>query len=35
LLQKEYEYLTSEEATKEIIEANDYRFYENGKIFCN
>lgn len=32
LLQKEYEYLTSDEAVREMIEANDYEFLENGKI---
>jgi hypothetical protein len=32
VLQKEYEYLTSEEAIKETILANEYEFTENGKI---
>lgn len=32
ILQKEYEYLTSEKAIIETIEANDYDFTENGKI---
>jgi hypothetical protein len=32
-LQKEYDYLTSEEAIIETIEANDYDFSENGKLF--
>lgn len=32
-LQKEYEYLTSEEAIVETIEANDYEFLENGELF--
>lgn len=31
-LEKEYEYLTSEEAIKETIEANEYEFTENGKL---
>lgn len=31
-LQKEYEYQTSEEAIKETIAANDYLFFENGKL---
>lgn len=33
ILQKEYEYLTSEEAIIETIEANDYEFTQDGKIF--
>jgi hypothetical protein len=33
LLQKEYEYLTSEKAIKETIEANEYEFTIDGKIF--
>jgi hypothetical protein len=32
MLQKEYEYLTSEEAIIESIELNDYDFTEDGKI---
>lgn len=32
ILQKEFEYLTSEEAIIETIECNDYDFLENGKI---
>lgn len=32
ILQKEYEYLTSEVAILETIEANDYDFTEDGKI---
>lgn len=32
ILQKEYEYLTSEDAIKETIEANDYEFDEKGNI---
>jgi len=32
-LRKSYDYLTSEEAIKEAIEANDYDFTENGKIY--
>jgi hypothetical protein len=32
ILQKEYEYLCSEEAIIEAIEANEYEFTENGKI---
>jgi hypothetical protein len=32
MLQKEYEYLTSDESIKETIEANDYEFDENGNI---
>jgi hypothetical protein len=33
ILQKAYEYLTSEEAIQETIEANGYEFTEAGKIF--
>lgn len=33
LLKKEYEYLTSEEAIIETIEANEYEFHKNGKMF--
>ena len=33
LLRQEYEYQTSEEAIKEMIEANDYEFTEDGKMF--
>jgi len=32
ILEKEYEYLTSEKAILETLEANDYEFDENGKI---
>ena len=32
MLNKEYEYLTSEEAIIETIEANDYEFTEEGKL---
>jgi hypothetical protein len=32
MLRKEYEYLTSEEAIIEAIEANEYEFDERGKI---
>ena len=32
ILHKEYEYLISEEAIVETIEANDYDFTENGKL---
>lgn len=33
ILDKEYEYLTSDEAIKETILANDYEFTANGKIY--
>ena len=33
ILQKEYEYLTSEEVIIDTIRANDYDFTENGKLF--
>ena len=33
ILQKEYEYLTSEEAIIETIKANDYEFTEDGHLF--
>jgi hypothetical protein len=33
MLQREYDYLTSEEAIRETIEANDYDFTEDGKLF--
>lgn len=33
ILQKEYEYLTSEEAIIETIQANDYDFTESGDIY--
>jgi hypothetical protein len=33
MLQKEYEYLTSEEAIIETIEANEYDFIENGERY--
>ena len=33
ILRKEYEYLTSEEAIIETIEANEYEFTEDGKMF--
>ena len=32
-LEKEYNYLTSEKAIIETIEANDYEFTEDGKIY--
>lgn len=32
LLRDAYEYLTSDEAVKEAIEANEYEFTENGKL---
>jgi hypothetical protein len=32
LLQKEYDYQTSEEAIIETIEANDYEFTEEGEL---
>lgn len=32
LLRDEYEYLTSKEAIKEMIEANEYEFTEEGKL---
>ncbi len=31
-LETEYEYLTSDEAIRETIKANDYEFYEDGKL---
>ena len=31
ILRKEYEYLTSDEAVKEMIEANEYEFTEEGE----
>ena len=33
MLSKEYDYLTSEEAIKETIIANEYSFTEDGKLF--
>lgn len=33
ILRKEYEYLTSDEAIKETLIANEYDFTENGKIY--
>lgn len=33
MLQKEYEYLTSEEAIVETVEANEYEFTEDGKLY--
>ncbi|MCK9361668.1 hypothetical protein M0Q28_05625 [Patescibacteria group bacterium] len=33
MLRQEYEYLTSEEAIIETIEANEYEFTEDGKMF--
>ena len=33
ILQKEYEYLTSEEVIIETIEANEYEFTEDGKLY--
>ena len=32
MLQKKFEYLQSEEAIKETIEANEYEFTANGKL---
>jgi len=32
LLRDEYKYLTSDEAVKEMIEANEYEFDEAGKL---
>ena len=33
MLDNEYEYLTGEPAIIETIKANDYEFYENGKLY--
>ena len=33
ILQTEYDYLTSEEAIRETIDANDYEFTEDGRIY--
>jgi hypothetical protein len=33
ILSKEYDYLTSEEAIKETIEANEYEFTAEGKLY--
>lgn len=33
ILQKEYDYLTSTEAIKEAIDANEYEFTEDGRIY--
>ena len=33
ILSKEYDYQTSEEAIKETIEANDYEFTAEGKLY--
>lgn len=33
ILQKEYDYLTSEEAIKETIEANNYEFTADGEMY--
>jgi hypothetical protein len=33
ILQHEYEYLTSRESIEEMINANEYQFTEDGKIF--
>jgi tetratricopeptide (TPR) repeat protein len=33
ILEKEYEYLTSEEAIVETIKTNEYEFTEDGKLF--
>ena len=33
ILQKEYDYLTSEEAIRETIDANEYEFTEDGRIY--
>lgn len=35
MLQHEYEYLNSEESIKETIEANNYQFTEDGKLFSS
>lgn len=32
MLRKEYEYLSSDEVVKEFIEANEYRFTEDGRL---
>lgn len=32
ILQKDFDYLTSEEAIIETIEANEYEFYEDGRL---
>lgn len=32
ILQEEYDYLTSEEAIIETIKANEYEFYEDGRL---
>jgi hypothetical protein len=32
-LRNDYEYQTSEKAIKETIEANEYEFYVDGKLF--
>jgi len=34
MLEKQYEYLTGEEAIVETIEANEYEFTEDGKVYC-
>lgn len=33
LLRQDYEYLTSEEVVREMIDANGYEFYENGELY--
>jgi len=33
MLEEEFEYLTSDEAIIEMFEANDYEFFETGKVF--
>ena len=33
ILREEYDYLTSEEAIRDTIEANDYEFTEDGRIY--
>ena len=33
ILSKEYDYLTSEEAIRETINANEYEFYEDGEMY--
>ena len=33
MLRHEYDYLTSEEAIRETIDANEYEFTENGKLY--
>ena len=33
ILKDEFKYLTSDEAIIEMFEANDYEFFETGKVF--